>query len=131
MIKVQAHSGDFYNTKIDTLVQTAHHDDLPLFKLNSSMIRSIRYIPKWNDIIIENHLRHFITSISKIKGFESFYNLSRNNIYRVEEIDWDATFHVLNDDEATSLTSLEFSAKKAMKVKFLLGELSTIYQLRK
>ena len=46
LIYVKGHSGDFYNTKIDTLIQTAHHDDLPLFKLNSSMIRSLRYIPR-------------------------------------------------------------------------------------
>ena len=113
------------------MVQSAHNDDLPLFKLNSTHIRSIQYISRWNNILIENHLRHFITSISKVKGFESFYNLQRNNIYRIEEVDWDATFYALNDDEATSLTSLEFSAKKAMKVKFPLGELSPIYQLRK
>src|SRR5207244_8916769 len=68
---------------------------------------------------------------SNFSGFEEFYNLNRNGKYRITEIHWESTFKVLNGDIENNSTNFESSKKKAMKVKFLIEELSTINQMKK
>ncbi|CAH1771224.1 5796_t:CDS:2, partial [Entrophospora sp. SA101] len=75
------HSGDHFNDKVDELARLMHgHDSLPIAFIPDNLF-SISYIPCWNNVIVEKHLRHFITDLSRNCGFEQFINLYRNNKY--------------------------------------------------
>ncbi|RIA91642.1 hypothetical protein C1645_821726 [Glomus cerebriforme] len=129
-VKIQAHSGIQYNETVDKLAKEFNNlNTLPL-NFNIDQITTIKYVPKWNNIIIENNLRKFITSISRNRGFELFLNLFRNRKY-VNDIDWIAIFFALNDEESTTETSFYASYKKSHKIKFLIEELPTIEHVKK
>lgn len=127
--KVKAHSGNHFNESVDSLAKSAHSYDFPLLIINPAHISSISYFPLWNNIYIEQHLRHFITKISHNKGMELWLNLYRNNKYRKNEIDWQVTLFALQDDAMT--TSFYASNRKSSKIKFLIEELPTVEHMKK
>jgi hypothetical protein len=88
-------------------------------------------VPKWNNIYIEQNLRKFISLTSKVKGFEKFFNLNRNEKYRNLDVDWTTTFQLLHTDIESTSTDFTSSKIKEKKVKLLIEELSTIEQLKK
>ena len=77
-----------------------------------------RYIPKWNNIIIEQHLQRFITNISYNWGFETWLNLYRNKKYYQTLIDWELTFEILNTFEKSTEMSFTASNKKFQKLSY-------------
>ena len=130
-IKVKAHDGNHFNEMVDSLAKNTHANDSPSFSFTTDFLQSLKYIPKWNNIIIEQHLRHFITNISYNWGFETWLNLHRNKKYRQTLIDWKLTFEILNSLEKSTETSFAASSKKISKIKFLIEELPTVEHIKK
>ncbi|RIA85708.1 hypothetical protein C1645_830390 [Glomus cerebriforme] len=131
--KVQAHSSDRFNNMIDALIKDQHVSTSSITFLPHNLpIHSI--IPKWNNILIDTHLRKFLTQISNCKNFESFINLHRNSKYRshISEINWDATFQYFDSDsESKLITTFISSYRKSHKIKILIEELPTIEHMKK
>ncbi|RIA88448.1 hypothetical protein C1645_826301 [Glomus cerebriforme] len=117
---VQAHAFDRFNNTIDALVKNQHTSTSSITFLPQNLhIHSI--IPKWNNILIDTHLRKFLTQISNCHNFESFINLHRNSKYRshISEIHWDATFQYFDSDsESKLITNFTSSYRKSHKIKF-------------
>src|SRR5207249_4607328 len=88
------------------------------------------YSLRWNNIIVEQSIRKFITQTSITRGFEFFYYLNRNIKYRNNLIDWMTTFAAL-DNNAALHTEFYASNRKAKRIKFMMEELSTIEQMTK
>jgi RNase H len=129
--KVVAHSGVYFNERVDSLAKLQHSfSNAPVFNLKLHSFSTLLFVPLWNNIPIESHLRHFITDLSRVNGFESFLNLHRNRKYRSCSIDWSSTFMALSDDEPASHTSFSASYRKAHKIKFLLEELPTVEHVK-
>jgi ribonuclease HI len=55
-IKVKAHDGNYFNEMVDSLAKNTHANDSPSFSFTTDFLQSLKYIPKWNNIIIEQHL---------------------------------------------------------------------------
>src|SRR5579871_935789 len=98
MIKVKAHANNQYNNYVDQLCAKTHYNGSDIIFKNNRL-NTIRAVPLWNNIRIEQKLRRFITTMSQFSGFEAFLNLNRNGKYRRSEINWEATFYCLNSDE--------------------------------
>ena len=124
--KVKAHSGNLRNDEVDALATSAHLENTNLIDLINCGQQQISVIPKWRNITIDQHLRHFITSVSRTKGFEKWFNLFRNTKYRSQYIDWDATFFLLNSDNDKLHTSFTSSRRKVHKLKLLIEEIPTV-----
>src|SRR5213078_3440119 len=93
---VKAHSGNIWNEYIDEHVKLAHNDDsTSVITLTAKNLNTLKFVPRWNKIIIEQSIRKFISLTSNVIGFESFFNLYRNKKYHRLNIDW-ATFAVLH-----------------------------------
>src|SRR5688572_19127980 len=80
--KVKAHLGIEFNELADTLATNAHFDNTPLFEIVNQNQKQIYYVPRWRNITIDQHFRHFIVRISRNNGFEKWFNLFRNTKYR-------------------------------------------------
>jgi ribonuclease HI len=130
LVKVPAHSDNIYNNEVDSLCKQIYGQNT-IIKFNSKNFDNIKVIPKWKDIEIEMRLRKFITIITRTMEFEKFYNLNRNGKYRINDIHWESTFEIINTDITKTETDFPSSRKKAMKIKFLIEEISTINQMRK
>jgi exonuclease III/ribonuclease HI len=131
LVKVKAHSGDFYNEQVDKLAKSAHNSlQLPLHFVSNNLTY-INVFPKWNNIKIENNLRDFITKISWNNGIESWLKLYRNKKYVYQHIDWNTSFLALNDNEISSQSSFVFSARKSHRIKFMIEELATVEHIKK
>src|SRR6185437_14298723 len=89
-VKVKAHSNDQFNNKVDEMAKAATL--APRLTFKTSQFDHINYFSRWKNLNIEDHLRHFITMISRNKGFETWINLYRNTKYRNLEVDWVSTF---------------------------------------
>ena len=129
--KVKAHSGIQLNDEVDSIASSAHFDNTNLLELINIGQQQISVIPKWRNITIDQHLRHFITSVSRSKGFEKWFNLFRNTKYRSQYIDWDATFFLLNSDNDKLHTSFTSSRRKVRKLKLLIEEILTVEHVKK
>jgi len=129
--KVKAHSGNFLNDRVDSIASSAHFDNTGLLDLINIGQQQISVIPKWCNITVDQHLRHFITSISRTRGFEKWFNLFRNTKYRSQYIDWDATFFLLNSDDNKLQTSFTSSRRKVRKLKLLIEEIPTVEHVKK
>jgi hypothetical protein len=129
--KVKAHSGIQLNDEVDSIASSAHFDNTNLLELINIGQQQISVIPKWRNITIDQHLRHFITSVSRTKGFEKWFNLFRNTKYRSQYIDWDATFFLLNSDNDKLHTSFTSSRRKVRKLKLLIEEIPTVEHVKK
>ncbi|CAB4373678.1 unnamed protein product [Rhizophagus irregularis] len=68
-------------------------------------------------LTLEWDSRKFIAQTSLVKGFKSFFNLSRNTKYRRNNVEWESTFLLLSCDESSNTTSFQASALKAQKLK--------------
>jgi hypothetical protein len=54
LFKVKAHDKDIYNNRADYLASIAHQDiDNLILDINYHNIESIKWIPTWNNIVIE------------------------------------------------------------------------------
>src|ERR1043165_8907531 len=130
--KVRAHSGDFYNEKVDKLFKAAHNNqDINILIVNASQFDTMNVLPKWKKFNIETNFRKFIAQLSCNTGFEEWFNLNRNTKYRDLNVDWQSTFYILNDDETTSTTSFASSWRKKSRVKYLIEELPTVKHVKK
>ncbi|RIA86480.1 hypothetical protein C1645_829202 [Glomus cerebriforme] len=129
-IKVQAHSNNHFNTKVDQLAKSVNHiNTLPL-TFNYNFLPGINYLPLWKNIPIESNLRKFITTVARNCGFEKFIGLYRNKKYS-SDVDWQLTFFSLNYEENTIETLFFTSNKKVHKIKFFIEELPTIEHIKK
>src|SRR5437016_2827846 len=81
MIKIPGHSGIYENEYIDKMIKDAHNDNYLSLEIKYDDIDNLNAIPRWNNVIINQNLRKFISLISKVKGFEKFFNLGRNAKY--------------------------------------------------
>jgi ribonuclease HI len=92
IFKVDAHASDEYNNYVDRQVKLIH-DQLSDYGLilRNQPLSSIKYIPSWNNIKIEQSLRKFLTLMTNIRNLENFFNLNRNGKYQKLEIDCEAT----------------------------------------
>ncbi|RIA79718.1 hypothetical protein C1645_840078 [Glomus cerebriforme] len=71
---LKSHSSNTFNNNIDNIVKQHHiSSDVVSFSYHNSSLSPI--IPKWNNIIIDSHLRKFLTQLTNVKNFESFINL--------------------------------------------------------
>jgi hypothetical protein len=75
IIKIPSHSGILENEYIDSMVDEAHKDNYLSLTLKYDDIDNINVVPRWNNIIINQNLRKFISLTAKVKGFEKFFNL--------------------------------------------------------
>jgi hypothetical protein len=111
---VKAHSGDVWNDFIDAEIAKIHHNnDASIITLLTNHMDNIKFSLKWNNIIIEQSPRKFISLTSKVTGFEEFFNLARNTKYRRTNVDWESTFFTLSALESSNVTTLKASFKKA------------------
>ncbi|GES86412.1 ribonuclease H-like domain-containing protein [Rhizophagus clarus] len=130
LFKVPAHADCDGNNYADKLTKDAHfdQDNHILFKSDAT---TMKLLPQWNRITIENKLRRFIRTTTTYKGLEKFINLRRNMKYRKLEVDWTSTFQCLNCDIQNNETSMSSSKIKAQKVHLLIEEIPTIKQMEK
>jgi ribonuclease HI len=128
--KVDAHSGNYFNDKVDALSKAARYSSKVL-SLKVSNFITLQVAPVWKNIRISTHLRHFIADISRNDGFEKWFNLHRNSKYRRLQIDWHSTFSALDNDEDSSSTSFQASSVKRSKIKYLIEELPTVEHIKK
>jgi hypothetical protein len=131
LIKVKAHSDNVNNNMVDKLARDAHYNNIPLLQLKSNSLDLVNAYPLWNGIRIENGLRAFITKLSRVFGFERWINLNRNRKYQFIDIDWKATFNLLNDVNITYETNYTYSSRKRNRLKLLLEEIPTIQHMIK
>ncbi|GBB97728.1 hypothetical protein RclHR1_03050017 [Rhizophagus clarus] len=125
-----AYRGKLLAVVLALIVVPHHSKQNQLIPTMINLLRS-NVLPLWNNIMIENHLRKFIRSISRYKGMESFINLHRNMKYQKLEVDWTSTFYCLSNDIKNNETSLSSSKIKSHKVHLLLEEIPTIEQMKK
>ncbi|GES99352.1 hypothetical protein GLOIN_2v1777499 [Rhizophagus clarus] len=130
LFKVPAHADCDGNNYADKLTKDAHfdQDNHILFKSDAT---TMKLLPQWNGITIENKLKRFIRTTTTYKGLEKFINLRRNTKYRKLEVDWTSTFQCLNCDIQNNETSMSSSKIKAQKVHLLIEEIPTIIQMKK
>jgi hypothetical protein len=88
-------------------------------------------IPRWNNVIIQHNLRKFISLLTKVKGFEEFFNLGRNTKYRALDTNWEFTFEALNADIISTETDFTSTKRKEKKIKLLIEEIATYEQVKK
>jgi hypothetical protein len=132
LYKVKAHDTNIYNNRVDYLAAAAHLNvDNELLAINYQNIETIKWIPTWNNIVVEQNIRKFVTLTTNVKNLETFLNLNRNAKYRNLYIDWEMTFKNLECGESYFSTSFAESKFKRQKVKLLVEELSTIEQMKK
>jgi ribonuclease HI len=130
-IKVDAHTGNYWNDIVDNLAKQSHNSNQLPLQLNSLYLDNIVVIPYWKNISIEINLRNFITKLSRNIGFEVWIQLNRNKKYRYNNVNWASTFLALNEEENTSDTSFLSSSRKANRIKFLIEELPTVEHMKK
>ncbi|GBB86408.1 hypothetical protein RclHR1_12850001, partial [Rhizophagus clarus] len=130
LFKVPAHADCVGNNYADKLTKDAHfdQDNHILFKLDAT---TMKLLPQWNGITIENRLRRFIRTTATYKGLENFINLRKNTKYRKLEVDWTSTFQCLNCNIQNNETLMSSSKIKAQKVHLLIEEIPTIEQMKK
>ncbi|RIA79315.1 hypothetical protein C1645_840982 [Glomus cerebriforme] len=126
------HVNNKFNNQIDAIVKAAHTSQ-DFIKFIPSACTSIVALSKWNNVIIDTHLRRFLTSTNHLFGVIDFFNLKRISKYRVNllHIDWDLTFTYFNINDQDSSTLFKSSFRKAHKLKFLLEELPTLEHRKK
>src|SRR5207249_6924195 len=126
---VKTHSSDLNNDYIDQQCNNVHTDsNSSVLTISTDNLMNLSYSLRWNNIIVEQSIRKFITQTSINRGFESFYYLNRNKKYRENSIDWKSTFAILDNSPALD-TNFSASKRKARRIKTMMEELSTIEQM--
>ena len=71
LIKVKAHSQNFFNDQVDALARSVHDDSNSLLlTFNSSSASSLSILPLWNSLVVEKPFRHFLSHLSDFCGFQ-------------------------------------------------------------
>src|SRR6266498_2471998 len=84
---------DSYNDYIDQQCKNVHTDsNSSVLTTSTDNLKNLHYSLRWNNIIVKQSIRKFITQTLINRGFESFYYLNRNKKYRENSIDWKNTF---------------------------------------
>src|SRR5207249_3668149 len=65
LVKIQAHSNNFYNDQVDLLAKDATNSQEIVFTSCSTSL--IAFEPTWNHLCIDSYLRHFVRFISRTK----------------------------------------------------------------
>jgi exonuclease III len=131
LVKVPAHRDNYFNNLVDNVAQSAHNNFFNLaINLRYENVRSLNWVPTWNNIVIEKNLRKFITLTTNVANLEKFLNLNRNAKYRTLNVDWESTFNNLNNEESFFETSFESSKFKRNKVRILIEELPTMEKMK-
>ena len=70
---------------IDTKVKEAHNyiQNLGL-SFNKQFVSNFKYLPYWNNILIENNIRKFVKLNNNVKNFEKFLKWRFSRIYEVK-----------------------------------------------
>ncbi|EXX57697.1 hypothetical protein RirG_204730 [Rhizophagus irregularis DAOM 197198w] len=121
VIKIKAHATDTLHNILDIEIKERYVDIHNVNKLEVlPTCKEYRYVLRWNETIVETNIRRFIRLITRIQGLEKFFNLNRNDKYRMLEIDWHVTFEYLNVNEEYETyfkTNAHSSKCKRMKYK--------------
>jgi hypothetical protein len=80
--------------------------------INYQNIEALKWIPTWNNIVIEQNIRKFVTLTTNVKNLENFLNLNRNAKYQNLSVDWEVTFNNLDSSESYFSTSFAKSKFK-------------------
>jgi ribonuclease HI len=73
LFKVKAHDADVYNNRVDYLANAAHLKvDNELLDINYQNIDMLKWIPAWNNIVIEQNIRKFVTLTMNVNNLEKF-----------------------------------------------------------
>src|ERR1044072_3590004 len=80
--------------------------------------------------MINVHYRHFIRSISKLKGYLSWTMHSLNKRYIDLNVDWTSSLNYFDQDELSFEISLKASHVKSCKIKNLLENLPVMSKLQ-
>jgi ribonuclease HI len=126
--KVPAHSDNPDNNQAHAFASQAyqfsgvHLTDVPTIHLP--------FLPTWQGYVINTHHRHFIRSISKLKGHMSWTMHSFNERYLDLAVDWPSTLEHFNHDEPTYETSMKASYSKSCKIKTLLETLPVMSKMQ-
>ncbi|RIA87503.1 hypothetical protein C1645_740065 [Glomus cerebriforme] len=128
LIKVKAHSNDYYNNIVDTLAKRALVDPKIEFKTNST--KQIKYWIKWNNYSIEKNLRSFLKIISYNNLLSEWLSLYRNKSYLQQDINWKWTMLALNYGRSNQITDNKLSNTFKRKIKFIFEDFPTIEKLK-
>jgi ribonuclease HI len=77
MVKVKAHSGDFYNEKVDQLAKTSLDSSALHLNINNQSHTTLYY----NNLAIASPIRQFIKNINQTESLSAFLNLDVNSKY--------------------------------------------------
>ena len=77
-VKVQAHSSNIFNDRVDLLAKLAIQNQEHVLTFLPTNMNNILYFPRWKGLLLKDHLRHFIVKISRNRGFENWLNIRRN-----------------------------------------------------
>ncbi|CAB4478541.1 unnamed protein product [Rhizophagus irregularis] len=132
LFKVQAHAEDIYNNFVDQQVARIHDEvDLHSINIRNQPLQLIRYIPSWNNVIIEKPLRKFLRLTTNVTNLEKFLNLNRNAKYRQLDIDIKNTFSLLKGEEGSLYTTFAENKIRRRKIQLMIEELPCIHQIQK
>ena len=126
--KVPAHSNNPDNNQVHILASQAHQ----FSSINLTEVPTIHlpFLPTWQGHLINVHHRHFIRSISKLKGHLSWTMHTFNERYVDLNVDWSSSFDYFNRDEPSYVTSMKASYTKSCKIKNLLESLPVMAKLQ-
>ena len=126
--KVLAHSNNSDNNQVHILASQAHQFSSIIFSEVPTI--HLPFLPTWQGHLINVHHRHFIRSISKLKGHLSWTIHTFNERYVDLNVDWSSSFDYFNQDEPSYVTSMKASYKKSCKIKNLLESLPVMAKLQ-
>jgi len=130
--KVIAHSGNTFNEDIDKKIKEAYNNiEQRGLNLRSPYSNIITYIPKWNNIVIEGHLRKFLKLCSNVRNLENFLNQNRNHKLRSQDIHIRFTFDLIKNDLSLIQTNLQDNKYRRRAIQLLIQEIPTIEQVKK
>src|SRR5215216_3737421 len=106
-VKVKAHSGIKWNEYVDTLAKDALFDT-PI-ELNFDDVSHAKYLPKFQNLIINNPVRSFMKTIATTQGFIDFFYLKRNFKFKFFHINWLCTFTNMKGHQDSNTTIFDNS----------------------
>jgi hypothetical protein len=120
--KVNAHTDDLFNNKVDKLAKYLPAHQL---SINKDHLGPGYYLCHQSSPVIAPH-RLFIKNKIQAVWAESLLSLPHLRPYRDKSIDWPLLFKILNNEEASCKTSFTGCFKKKFKIKMLLQMLPTL-----
>ena len=126
--KVLAHSNNLDNNQVHILASQAHQFSSIIFTEVPTI--HLPFLPTWQGHLINVHHRHFIRSISKLKGHLFWTMHTFNERYVDLNVNWSSSFDYFNQDEPSYITSMKASYTKSYKIKNLLESLPVMAKLQ-